>query len=68
MLIVFWVRETAKRAFFADCPPRKTVRLGGSVNTGPFFQGLAKPANDLPRGCSPEDVYRVAIVTALQCG
>jgi len=43
-------------------------RLGGSVNTGPFFQGLAKPANDLPRGCSPEDVYRVAIVTALQCG
>jgi phosphate acetyltransferase len=43
-------------------------RLGGAVNTGPFFQGLAKPANDLPRGCSPEDVYRVAIVTALQCG
>jgi len=42
--------------------------LGGAVNTGPFFQGLAKPANDLPRGCSPEDVYRVAIVTALQCG
>jgi phosphate acetyltransferase len=43
-------------------------RLGGAVNTGPFLQGFAKPANDLPRGCSPEDVYRVAIVTALQCG
>lgn len=43
-------------------------RLGGSVNLGPFFQGLEKPANDLPRGCSPDDIYRVAIVTALQAG
>jgi phosphate acetyltransferase len=41
-------------------------RLGGSVNFGPFFQGLDKPANDLPRGCSAEDIYGVAIVTALQ--
>lgn len=43
-------------------------RLGGSVNTGPFFQGLAKPANDLPRGCLSDEIYRVAIVTALQGG
>ena len=43
-------------------------RLGGSVNTGPFFQGLAKPANDLPRGCLSEEIYRVAIGTALQAG
>ena len=43
-------------------------RLGGSVNTGPFFQGLAKPANDLPRGCLSDEIYRVAIVTALQAG
>lgn len=41
-------------------------RLGGAVNTGPFFQGLAKPANDLPRGCLSDEIYRVAIVTALQ--
>ena len=43
-----------------------TQRLGGYAAIGPVMQGLAKPANDLSRGCSADDVTQIIAVTVLQ--
>lgn len=41
-------------------------RLAGAEAVGPILQGIAAPVNDLSRGCSVEDVYKMVAITANQ--
>jgi phosphate acetyltransferase len=52
----------------ANIGHKLVVCLGGGALLAVLLQGIVKPASVIPRGCTVEDAYHTAILTAVQAG